>query len=163
MSLTVNILAILIMLVGLLGSVVPILPGLPVIWAAYLGYGFFDGWESYGLATMIVTGLVVALSVALDQLASMWGTKRLGGSKAGMIGSVLGGLAGLILLSLPGLVLGAFGGAVVFELLYSGQELKESLMAGAGAILGLFCGGLAKFALGSILIMAFVWMTFFGG
>ena len=101
-------------------------------------------------------------ALRLDQLASAWGTKRLGGGIAGMIGSVIGGICGLVIFSLPGLVLGAFGGAVAFEMIFSKKEFKKGAEAGAGAILGLLCGGLAKFVLGSAMIMAFIWLLITG-
>jgi uncharacterized protein YqgC (DUF456 family) len=150
------ILAVLVMLVGLFGSILPILPGLPVIWVAYLGFGLFDGWRCYGPITMVVAGAAVGLSLVLDQLATMWGAQRLGAHKAGMIGSAVGGLAGLLILNLPGLILGAFIGAMACERYFHAQEMKGALTAGAGAILGLFCGGLAKFVIGSILVLAFI-------
>ncbi|MDR2444195.1 MAG: DUF456 domain-containing protein [Deltaproteobacteria bacterium] len=158
MTIAITILAFLIMLVGLLGSVLPILPGLPIIWLTYLGYGFFDHWESYGLKTMIITAIIVVLSFVLDQLATVWGAKKFGAGKAGMIGSVIGGITGLIVFNLPGLIIGAFGGAAVFEMLFNRRELKQALSAGAGALIGLLCGGLGKFVIGSILIMTWVWL-----
>ena len=162
MSALVIVAVVLVMLAGLAGSVLTVIPGHLIIWLGYLGYGFYDHWESYGLVTMIVTGAVVALTFVLDQVASAWGTKRLGGSVAGMIGYIVGGIVGLVVLSLPGLVLGAFGGAVAFEMLFSGQKFKESAEAGAGALLGLLCGGLAKFVIAAAMIMAFAWLALFG-
>ena len=44
-------------------------------------------------------------------------------------------------------------------MIFSGQELKEAAQAGAGAILGLLLGGLAKFIIGAVMIMAFVYMV----
>ena len=158
-----TILAVLVMLIGLFGSILPVLPGLPVIWLAYLGFGFYDDWQSYGLVTMVATGAAVGVSLVLDQVATMWGAKRMGASKAGMIGSAVGGIIGLILLNLPGLIVGAFVGAVACERYFNEQEMKESLTAGAGALLGLFCGGLAKFVIGSILILVFIWKMVAGG
>ncbi|MDR1656417.1 MAG: DUF456 domain-containing protein [Deltaproteobacteria bacterium] len=157
MTTLIAILAILVMLVGLAGSILPILPGLPLIWAAYLGFGLFDHWEKYSLTTMLVVSIVVILGVIFDQLASVWGAKKFGAGKAGMIGSFVGGLAGLIFFSLPGLIVGAFAGAVVCERIFNGQEMKKAFSAGAGALLGLLCGAFGKFIVSSILILAFIY------
>lgn len=156
------ILAVLVMLAGLIGTVAPFVPGLPIIWLAFLGYGFYDHWESFGLTTMIITGVVVALSLILDQLATMWGAKRFGAGKAGMIGSIAGGILGLVIFNIPGMVLGAFAGAVICEMQFGGQDFKESLQAGAGALLGLLVGSLGKFVMGSMMILAFLWLVIFG-
>jgi uncharacterized protein YqgC (DUF456 family) len=161
MNMLLIILSIVIMLFGLLGTILPLIPGIPLIWAVFLGYGLYDGWESYGLAVMVITGLAVAASLVLDQLASVWGAKRFGAGKAGMIGSIAGGILGVIFFSIPGLVLGAFAGAAGFEMLFGGQELKEAAEAGAGAVVGLLLGGLAKFIIGVVMILSFASMVVF--
>jgi uncharacterized protein YqgC (DUF456 family) len=147
------------MLVGLIFTVVPLIPGILLIWAVFLGYGLYEGWASYGLVFMIITAVAVAASLVLDQLASVWGSKRFGAGKAGMIGSIVGGILGLIVFSLPGLVLGTFAGAVGCEMAFAKQELKEAAQAGAGAIIGLLLGGLAKFIIATTMILAFISMV----
>ncbi|MDR1871293.1 MAG: DUF456 domain-containing protein [Deltaproteobacteria bacterium] len=150
------IVAILLMLVGLAGSLLPIVPGIPVIFVAYLGYGFYSGWASYGLGTMVIVGAVVALSVVLDQLASMMGAKKFGGGKAGMIGAIVGAILGAIFFNLPGLIIGTFGGAAVFELIFAKRDLNDALKAGLGALLGFLASTLFKFMVAVILIIFFI-------
>jgi uncharacterized protein YqgC (DUF456 family) len=147
------------LLIGLFFTVAPLVPGILIIWAVFLGYGFYDGWASYGLVFMIITAVAAAASLILDYLASVWGAKRFGAGTAGMIGSIIGGILGLIVFSLPGMVLGAFGGAVACEMAFSKQELKEAAQAGAGAIIGLLLGGLAKFIIAITMILAFISMV----
>jgi uncharacterized protein YqgC (DUF456 family) len=147
------------MLIGLIGTVVPILPGLMLIWAAFLGFGFYDHFEAYGRITLIISGIVVAMSLVLDFLASSLGAKKFGAGKAGMIGSIVFALIGLVIFSLPGLIIGTFLGAVVFEMIFNQKDFKQSLTAGLGAFLGFLCGSLFKFMIGAILTGTFVWFV----
>ncbi len=150
------ILAIIVMLIGLGGTILPAVPGLPVIWLAMFGYGWYGGWADYGFKAMLVSGLVVALSIAVDQLASVMGAKKFGASRAGMIGSFIGAFAGLIIFNIIGLVVGTFLGAMAFEMLFSGRDLRSSMASGLGALVGFLAGSMFKFMLGAGLIAYFV-------
>ncbi|MDR1310238.1 MAG: DUF456 domain-containing protein [Deltaproteobacteria bacterium] len=150
------------MLIGLAGTIVPVIPSLPLIFAAFLGYGLFDHWRSYGLWTMVAVGAVVAATVVLDHLASVLGAKKMGAGRAGMVGSLVLGIIGLVFLNLPGLILGAFAGAVAFEMVFSHKELGLAMKAGWGALLGLLVGSLFKFVVGLVLTLAFAWKVFSG-
>lgn len=109
LSIVVLIICLLIMLAGLAGTVVPVLPGIPIIWLGLFLYGWYSGWAYYGLATMLVAGSLVILSVAVDQLASVIGAKKFGATKAGMIGAVAGAILGFIVgFGVPGLIVGTF-------------------------------------------------------
>lgn len=157
MNIAVLVLSIIVMLVGLAGTIVPVLPGIPIIWAAILGYGFFSGWSQYGLTAMIVTGFLAALSIIVDQLASVMGAKKFGASRAGMIGAVVGAIIGIILLTpIIGLIVGTFLGAMMCELVFSRQDLKKAMASGTGALLGFLAGSLFKFMLGMGLIAFFL-------
>jgi uncharacterized protein YqgC (DUF456 family) len=121
-----------------------------------LGYGWLTGWAAYGPAGLSVTGLLVLLSLVVDQAAAVIGAKKFGPSRAGLCGSVAGGLLGLIFFSLPGLVLGIFLGALALELLVSRRTPGEALTAGFGALLGFLAGSLFKFMLGLGLLGFFI-------
>ena len=149
------------MLAGLAGTIVPVLPGLPIIWVSLLGYGLYDGWVDYGWKTMAATGLVVAVSIAVDQLAGIYGAKKFGASRAGMIGSFVGAIVGVIVLSIPGLILGTFFGAMLCEMAFSKRNLKESLASGAGALLGFLAGSLCKFMMGAAILAYFLYAVIF--
>ncbi|MDR2368386.1 MAG: DUF456 domain-containing protein [Deltaproteobacteria bacterium] len=149
----------LVMLIALAGTLLPVIPGLPLIFAGYLVYGLYDGWAHYGLWTMVIVGGWVAVSVALDQLATVIGAKKMGAGKAGMIGSFVFAIIGLIFFSLPGLIIGAFGGAALFEMIFNRQELSQALKAGGGALLGLLVGAFFRFLIGLVLTLSFVWLV----
>jgi len=162
MNIAVLILCFIIMLLGLAGTILPVLPGIPIMWVALLGYGWYSDWAYYGLTTMIVTGLIVVLSLAVDQLASVMGAKKFGATKAGMIGSVVGALLGVIFFSLIGLILGTFIGAVAFEMVFARQDLKNSLASGTGALVGFLAGSLFKFMVGMGFIIYFIFALIIG-
>ncbi|UQZ89891.1 DUF456 domain-containing protein [Deltaproteobacteria bacterium Smac51] len=163
MDIVVLILAFIVMLIGLGGTILPVLPGIPIIWISMLGYGWYSGWDKYGLTAMIVSGLLVALSVAVDQLASVMGAKKFGASRAGMIGSFVGAIAGAIFFNIIGLILGTFLGAMAFEMIFSGRNIRASLASGTGALLGFLAGSMFKFMLGMGLIAYFIFALIFGG
>ncbi len=161
MDIIVIILAVFIMLAGLGGTILPAVPGLPVIWLAMFGYGWYSGWADYGFTAMLVGGLAVAVSIAVDQLASVMGAKRFGASRAGMIGSFIGAFAGLLILNVVGLIAGTFLGAMIFEMLFSGRNLRSSLASGFGALVGFLAGSMFKFMLGVGLIAYFIFALLF--
>jgi uncharacterized protein YqgC (DUF456 family) len=154
-------LCLLAMLLGLAGTILPIVPGLVLVFLAYLGYGFYDHWTHYGLTAMLIVGGLTLLSIALDQVASVIGAQKLGAGKAGMVGSFVCAIIGLVFFSLPGLIVGAFGGAVIFEIIFNHKELEPALKAGGGALLGLLMGAFFKFLIALILTLYFVWLVFF--
>lgn len=161
MDAAVLVLCLLVMLVGLAGTILPLIPGLPIMWLAALGYGWHTGWRDYGFTALLVTGLGVVLSLAVDQLAAVIGAKKFGAGRAGLIGSVVGALAGLFFFSLPGLILGTFGGAFMAEMIFSRRDLRGALAAGTGALLGFLAGSLFKFMLGLVFLGCFLAAVFF--
>ncbi|MDR0881303.1 MAG: DUF456 domain-containing protein [Candidatus Adiutrix sp.] len=157
MDIVVWVICLLVMLAGLAGTILPVLPGLPIIWAGFLGYGLYSGWVAYGLGALAVTGFLAVLSLAVDQLAGVMGAKKFGASRAGMIGSFVGAVSGLIIFSLPGLILGTFFGAAAAEMIWEKREVKDSLVSGAGALVGFLAGSLFKFMMGLGFIIYFIW------
>ena len=146
-----------------IGCFIPVIPGVPLIFFVCLGYGFYDRWESFGLATMIVMGVLAAGSIAAENLATAYGAKHFGSGRAGMIGSVVGAIAGVLIFNIPGLIVGTFLGALLFEMLFSKKELKEAAGAGAGALLGCLGGSIFKFFLSVIMISVFSYLVFSHG
>jgi len=143
----------LLLLLGLVGSVLPQLPGLPIIFAAALLHGLLTGFHPLGWPTIIVVGVVTGVMQVVDYLASMWGVKRLGGTRWGIIGSAVGSIAGIFLGGLLGLVAGGFAGAVLGELLGAGQDLGSSFKIGLGSLLGLLAGTLIRVAAAVFLVV----------
>lgn len=136
----------LVMLVGVLGCVLPAVPGAPLVFIAALVHRLIFG-ETAGASTwmLVVIFLLMLFSLLFDYLASMYGAKKLGSSRYGIIGAVVGGMIGLIIFNIPGALLGPFVGAFAGEII-GGKDWKDSGKAGFGATLGLLGGAVGKLA-----------------
>ena len=103
--------------------------------------------------------MVTAVVQILDAVVPIWGTKVMGGSKAGVRGSTLGLIAGLFF-GPWGIVLGPFIGAVAGEMMANNtgtdMSLKEALKAGSGAFVGLMTGTVLKLVCVGLMIYYFV-------
>lgn len=121
----------------------PFVSGPLLAWCGLLACHLIWPHGPVGVATLVFCGVLVAVAKVVDWLASLWTTRRFGGSWAGAIGAPVGGLVfvGIGLLTGVGVVAGAlFGpviGAVAGELM-AGREAREALRAGTGAFLGFF-------------------------
>ena len=147
-------LALLVMGAGLLGSVLPGLPGTPLVLLAAIAHRLYFGAAGVSNLVMILLVVFTALSLALDYAATMIGAKKLGATRRGIIGAVVGGVIGLFF-NVPGILLGPFVGALVFELT-GGRAFKDSARAGLGATLGLLAGAVGKLAFCLAMIGLFV-------
>lgn len=143
------------MLVGIVGSFLPILPGPPLSWIGllllYLTKAIETNWVFLGIT------LAVALLVfALDYIIPAMGTKKFGGSKAGMFGTTIGLLVAIVfpVLGPIGIIVWPFVGALVGELLNK-TESKTAVKAAFGSFLGFVTGTFIKF------IVAVVYFGFF--
>jgi uncharacterized protein YqgC (DUF456 family) len=137
-------LALFVMCVGLAGSVLPGIPSTPLVMLAAIGHRLWFGPASASNLALVILGVLTALSLVMDYLASMYGAKRLGSTWRGVVGAVVGGVIG-IFFAFPGIIIGPFLGALTFEML-GGREWKEAARAGLGAVIGLFVGALGKLA-----------------
>ena len=84
-------------------------------------------------------GFLAVFFTVLDYIVPIWGTKRFGGSKAGVWGSTIGLIVGLFFFPPIGIILGPLIGAIVGESM-QGSEFKDSLRAGMGSLLGFLLG-----------------------
>ncbi len=134
------------MLIGVLGCVLPGIPGAPLVFVAALAHRLYFG-ETASASTwvLVVIFLIMFFSVILDYLASMYGAKKLGASRNGIIGAVVGGIIGFLTFNPVVLLIGPFAGAFAGEMI-SGKDWKASGKAGLGATLGLLGGALGKLA-----------------
>jgi uncharacterized protein len=145
----------------LVGTIVPGLPGVGLVFGGILLHAIFFGIESVGMTTLFLLGAVTLFSLIIDVLASLYGAKRSGATRSGIIGSVVGGLAGLVILNLPGLFFGTFIGAVAGEYFLAEKSLNDALKAGTGSILGFLAGSVIKFIIALIMVIVFAAKVWF--
>ncbi len=141
MDIVLIILGALCLLAGIIGCIVPALPGVPL---AYAGLWLLHATDKvqFSWQFLLIWGIVVIVVQVLDYVVPAWGTKKYGGSKAGVWGSTIGLIIGLFM-GPWGIILGPFVGAVVGELL-TGKETREALRSGWGSFIGLLTGTILK-------------------
>ena len=148
------------MIAGVVGSVIPFLPGTPLILAGALLYAFSTDFEPVGPWHLALLGALAGLAWLADYVAGATGAK-LGGSRWTMVGALVGGIVGLFFGPI-GILAGPIIGAVGFELINS-RELNTGLKSGAGTIVGMLVGTIAKFSISIIMVGLFAYWTLSGG
>jgi uncharacterized protein YqgC (DUF456 family) len=127
---------------GIFGGVLPVLPGPPLSYTGLLLLHFTDKYHFSG-RFLITWGIITVAVTLLDYLVPVWGTKKFGGSKRGIWGSMIGLVAGLFLFPPFGIIIGPFAGAVIGEL-SSGKKSRAALRSGFGSFVGFVLGTMLK-------------------
>jgi uncharacterized protein YqgC (DUF456 family) len=140
-------------LAGIAGTLLPWLPGVPLVFAALLLAAWMDGFAQVSGLTVAVLGVLMALALAADLLASALGAERVGASRKAIVGAAIGTAVG-IFFGLIGLLLGPFVGAVAGELMTK-SDVQRATRAGIGTWIGLLLGTVAKLALAFTMVGVF--------
>jgi uncharacterized protein YqgC (DUF456 family) len=176
--------AFLFLLLGLLGSVVPALPGPPLSFIGLLLLKW-SGYGNFSIAFLLLWGAIMAAVTVMDYILPALMTKKFGGSRAAVLGSVLGLIAGMLFFAPMGLLIGPFLGALAGELINNSIKAKrceissgetgsggagsaednggiaKALKAALGAFLAFIVGTGAKLIIGSLMIYYAVKAVFF--
>ncbi len=156
MDILLLILGFILMLTGILGSFLPVLPGPPVSWVGLLllilTTAVPNDWWFLG-----ITGVISLVVVALDYIIPAMGTKKFGGSKAGMIGTMVGLLVAIFfpILGIFGIIIWPFIGALVGELINKADQ-KTALKAAFGSFMGFLTGTFLKFLVTVVFLGLFI-------
>ena len=140
---------------GILGAVLPVIPGPPL---AYLGLWLLQ-WSSYAPFSggfLALWGLIAVLVTVLDYYVPIWGTRKFGGSDAGVRGSTIGLLLGVFVFPPWGIVLGPFIGAMVAEMLINVRDPGKAFKSGLGSLVGFLLGTGLKLGVGMMMAVYFV-------
>ena len=140
-------------LIGLAGTLLPALPGVPLIFLGLLLAAWLDNFQRIGWPTLTTLGVLTALAVGVDLLATILGARRVGASKLALLGAMFGSVVGLFF-GLIGIFIFPFVGAVVGELI-ARREMGQAAKVGVATWLGLLLGALAKLALALTMIGVF--------
>lgn len=145
---------------GLAGTILPVLPGVPMVLLGLFVIAWSDGFMHVGWVTLSILAGWTILSLLVDFLATAEGARRFGAGRYAMLGAALGAVVG-IFFGLPGLILGPFLGAVAGHLI-ARAPLEGTLNAGVGASVGVIVGGVAKLAIGVVMVIwfAITWLYY---
>ncbi len=141
-------------LTGVLGSVFPVIPGPPIAWGGLLILKF-TSYSEMSWNVIIVMAILMVLITVLDVMIPIWGTKKFGGTKAGIRGSTIGLVVGLFFGPL-GIILGPFLGAFIGELMVNRENTKGAFKSALGSFLGFLLGTGLKLVYGGFAIWFFV-------
>lgn len=146
--------AIALIAIGLAGTVLPAMPGVVAIFLGALLAAWLDHFARIGWPALLLLALLMVLGLVIDAVAAVIGARRVGASRAAVIGSLVGGVVGLFF-GLPGFVLGPFIGAFAGEYLHR-RAAGQALRVGIGTWIGLAFGTLARLGIGVAMVMVFV-------
>lgn len=144
-------------LLGVLGSIIPALPGPPFSWLGILLLDF-SSKADFSLVFLVTTGVLMVAITLLDLYIPTWGTKKFGGTRAGVVGSTVGLLVGLFFspFGLVSVILGPFFGAFIGELLVAKNDVNKALKSATGSLFGFLIGTGLKLAYGGSMAVYFM-------
>jgi uncharacterized protein YqgC (DUF456 family) len=169
MEIVLVVIAFLFLLAGLVGSVVPAIPGPPLSYVGLLVLRW-SGYANFSVTFLLIWAAITIAVTVMDNFLPALMTKRFGGSRLAVVGSVLGLIAGMIFFAPAGLIIGPFLGALAGELINnrvrrkkvenSGSETTDTAIAhnnnalkvALGAFLAFILGTGAKLITGSLMI-----------
>ena len=160
-----------VMLAGVVGSFVPALPGITLVLLAILIWGIAVGFTGMVLS-LVVAIVAFFLCLAIDNLAGLLSAQKVGASRWGQIGAIIGMILGFfgLLPALPvggpllGIIFGTVLGAFVGEFLHRhdltlGARIKQSAKVGIAIVVGNLVGNLLQGVVALITLIVFVLNT----
>jgi uncharacterized protein YqgC (DUF456 family) len=136
------------------------IPGNVIIAVLHLIYMWiFEDVINWKLFTILV--VLAAVAEIIEYLVTIHSTRRFGGSRRSMIGSIVGSIAGAMIgsafLILIGTLIGAMIGAFIGSFIMNYQENNDidiAMRSGMGAFWGVAGGKFTKIMLGVIMLIA---------
>ncbi|RIJ50763.1 DUF456 domain-containing protein [Maribellus luteus] len=146
------------MIAGIAGCVLPVIPGPPLSYIGLLMLHFTTRYQ-FSTTFLVIWGIVTVVVYVIDYLIPVWGTKRFGGSKRGVWGSLIGLVIGLFFFPPFGIIIGPFLGAVIGELT-AGKDHGSALKSGFGSFMGFLLGTLLKLIASGLMTWHFIKVFF---
>ena len=141
-------------LFGFIGSIVPIIPGPSLSYVAILIL-HFTGTATFTTKFLVIWVVIVVVVTAIDYVVPAYGTKKLGGSKRGIWGSVIGLIIGFILFPPFGIIIGPLLGAFLGEL-SAGKDSNKAFMSALGSFMGFLLGTILKLIISGYLAYYYI-------
>lgn len=142
------------LIVGIIGCVLPVIPGQVLSWASLLFLQFTSD-PPFTARFMVNWALITAMVSLLDYYVPIWGTKKLGGSKKGIWGAIVGLVLGIFYFPPLGIIAGPFLGAYVGELV-AGKDSRTAFRSALGSFLGFVAGTVMKLVISFVMGYYFV-------
>lgn len=163
-DLIIKILFALAMFVGFLGAFLPVLPGSILAFgslflAKILGFSEISWW------VISIFGFFTILGIVLDYLVPILTTKKMGGSRYGIIGMLIGLVVGIIFspFGFVSIIVAPFLGALIGEILYDRQNHKRALKSALGSVIGYFLTSGYGMILSLVILSYFLFFDVFQG
>ncbi len=150
MEVALLVIGVILALVGVAGAVLPGLPGPPISFVGLLCVHFSPATSEIHWSVLLFTGVLTLISLLVDYLLPLLGTKKFGGSKYGVMGAIAGLLVGVFFFPPFGIILGPLIGAIAGEML-ANKETNEAIMAGVGAFVGFMVSIVSKLVICGII------------
>lgn len=155
MEIVIIALCVILALLGLVFSVLPPIPGPLLPLGGLYMLHFWHPQHYFSLRFLLIMSAITVIVLIIENIIPIWGTKKLGGSRAGIIGSTVGLFAGLFLLTpVTGpfsIIVGPFLGAMIGELI-TGKDMRIALRSGLGSFAGFLAGTGLKLIISAIMI-----------
>lgn len=155
MDIFLTIVGFLFMLLGIIGSFLPVLPGPITGWVGLLLLHLTDAVPMNWTA-LIITLVIAVVVWVVDYFIPAIGTKKFGGSKYGVIGTMLGLLAGILFFPPLGLIIGPFAGAFLGEMIHDSSDSSRALKAAFGSFIGFLSSTFLKFVTATAFLVYYV-------
>jgi len=148
------IVAVALIVVGVAGVVLPALPGIGLVFAGILLAAWIGEFAVIGVWTVALLGVLAAIGMTVDYVATTIAAQRAGASRQGLIGAAIGTVAG-VFTGLVGLVLMPLVGAAIGEFIARRDTLRAGRV-GLATWLGLLAATVAKLAIVFTMVGIFV-------
>ena len=150
----------LLMAAGLVGTVLPMLPGAPLIFAGALLHAYATDFQTLGAGRLALLAVLAVAASGLEYVAGALGARRFGGTRAAVIGALIGTVVGL---AWPpfGLLICPIAGAIAGQIV-STRQVSGSVRTGVGTALGLITGVVMHLALAVVMVGLFAWWAWRG-
>ena len=138
------ILGFLVALLGIVGSFLPILPGPLTSWFGLLILSLSKPVPINYTFLGITLGIAILIWL-IDYFIPALGTKKFGGTRYGVVGTMIGLILGMIFLGPFGIIIGPFIGAFLVEMIKDSSNSGKALKAAFGSFIGFLTSTFLKF------------------
>lgn len=146
-------------MIGIAGAFLPVLPGPFMGWIG-LFLLHLTSIIPINYPFLIITFLISVVVWMLDYVIPPMATKKLGGSKYGVIGTGIGLIVGILTPIPLGFLFGAFLGALVGELINNRKDIQKAFKAAFGSLLGFLASTVLKLMVSLCFVGLYIYIVY---